>query len=214
MTRVLRPGRTSGPPTIRLWTIQPLVAWEELRTTGQLRATWDKMENDFHRRPYLWLIEQMKKRVGNPPLDCEIPIWAWAQWESHERVRPDLRAIRWWHPKGEKNVRIEFDCPTRDVLLSDYELWHHVLNNWYLASSESDSNCFDAQWGHPSETEILANPTLRKLIEESWVRIFDLEWEDSYCTSPCSKKSIQATLWSLELDWVLAVTPFVGSRCE
>ena len=35
-------------------------------------------------------------------------------------------------PKGERGVRLELQVADDRVLLSDFDLWHYVLNYWYL----------------------------------------------------------------------------------
>ncbi len=122
-----------------LWTIQTEDAWSELQTRGVLRATRQDVEKDFL-HAYEWMIEQMERRLAPRPRRNQFPLWAWRQWENEVRAKPDLRSSG--HiPKGQEGVRIEFELPENLALLSDFGLWHYVLNYWYLAQSEPLSHC-------------------------------------------------------------------------
>jgi hypothetical protein len=44
----------------------------------------------------------------------------------------------------DRAVRLELEYPDERALLSDFSLWHHVLNYWYLPSSEADGDRFES----------------------------------------------------------------------
>jgi len=194
-----------------------LGAWHSLHKHGILRATQDFVEDKDNIPAYTWLIEQMKIRIGPPPIAGLFPIWGWYQWLDESRNRPDIRAIRWWHPAGEKNVRIEIECDENKILLSDYDLWHFVLNYWYLATSEKDHDRFHRNY--PDLYSItwqnldlnIPSKKFHQLIRDRWQLIFDIDWENEDAAHPRSKKSIQATLWEINLAMVRDVTEFKGS---
>lgn len=74
----------------------------------------------------------MAKRISSPPFGVNYPIWAWHLWEGSSN-RPDMRKSS-YAPRGTPIVRIKLDIPENEILLSDFDLWHYVLNHWYLAS--------------------------------------------------------------------------------
>ncbi|PQO47904.1 hypothetical protein C5Y93_02375 [Blastopirellula marina] len=197
---------------MELWTIQTEPAWRSLQERGYLRATRAHADRDLL-PAYDWMAAQMKERIGPPRSSkSSVPLWAWQQYDGIERRRPDLR--RAWHlPRGTHGVRVGFEIPDDQVLLSDFQSWHYVLNYSYLATSESDAEAFDARfpeflccsWSNPSD-----DPCVRSLVEESWQRIFDLDWYDPYVTAVKAEKSIQATFWQLDWDQVTSVDPFVA----
>ncbi|MBL8209865.1 MAG: DUF3841 domain-containing protein [Bryobacterales bacterium] len=136
-------------PTLRVWTIQRSGWWQLLQHRGILggdgERTWPEM-----RAPYQWMMGQMKQRISG--YGGGWPIWFW------HTPKPDLR--RSAHlPKGTRGVRLELEIPACRALLSDFESWHCVLNNGYLALSE-DSD--------------IDNPTQQQK-EASWSRVFDLD---------------------------------------
>ena len=118
-----------------LWTIQTEGTWLELKNHGSLKTSRKNNTEESWLRPYQWMVGQMKVRLGPPPEPWCFPFWAWYQWDGEERRKPDLRAgghLR----KGENGIRIEFECCAEAALLSDFGLWHYVLNYWYLPETE------------------------------------------------------------------------------
>jgi len=137
-------------------------------------------------------------------------MWAWYQ-EGDGHKRPDLRSGGYLE-RGRRGVRIEFEIDPQQVLLSDFTLWHHVLNYWYVARSEADDLAFErlveAQgWGNPPPHPF-PDPAIHGRVVRSWDRIFDIDFEDEYVTGPLDRKAIQATFWELRLDDVRDVTHF------
>ena len=116
-------------------------------------------------------------------------------------------------------MRIELDVADDRVLLSDFDLWHYVLNYWYLPESEKDGREFEkklARLGlsfhgcnheHP-----LPNIRYCKHIGRSWERIFDINWSDRRhaIASPLKKKSIQATLWEICMKDIVEAKEFTA----
>ncbi len=111
-------------------------------------------------------------------------------------------------------MRIEFEVNDRLVLLSDFELWHYVLNYWYLPKSLRDADDFEAELSRRGlsfyRTKPLRDRALHRRIAESWNRIFDLDWADKArgIAHPRASKCIQATLWELKRDQVREVRFF------
>jgi hypothetical protein len=188
-----------------LWTIQTENAWQELQSSGVLRGTREKIMEHVWNSPYEWMIRQMKQRIGPSPTPGSYPVWAWMQWEDAKRPKPDLRAGGHL-PRGESGVRIEFQCPDSSVLLSDFELWHFVLNYWYLPESFLEGETFEARLAEQGlsfiKTQPLPNRIYHNKIVASWDKIFDLDWSESDIAMPRWEKSIQATVWELNTDQV------------
>jgi len=188
-----------------LWTIQTERAWSELQNRGILRTSRENMSEESWLLPYKWMVEQMKIRIGFPPAEWCFPLWAWYQWEGKKRRKPDLRAGGHLG-KGEKGVRIEFECSERAALLSDFDLWHYVLNYWYLAESEHEAEVFEADLSAQGLSFFKQKPVpsaeYHLRIVESWNRIFDLHWSEPEIAEPFTRKSIQGTVWELPINQV------------
>ncbi|MBO1870985.1 DUF3841 domain-containing protein [Lachnoanaerobaculum sp. Marseille-Q4761] len=175
-----------------LWTIQHVAAYKVLLETGRLLANEKYLfcEEDF-RFAYDWLSEQMKNRIGIQPDGVKYPIWAWYQWEG-VRKRLDMRSHRYWGKKGEPIVLLSIDIPDNRVLLSDFDMWHNILNDGYLALYEKDDI------DDPCEDEK----------RKSWENVFNIDIETDYWHTP---KSTQATFWELKKDWVLKAEHFISA---
>ncbi len=153
----------------------------------------------------------MCERLGPPPSSACFPLWAWFQWEGTDRRRPDLRCAGHL-PPGEIGVLVEFHADASEALLSDFELWHYVLNYQYLPSTMEDSARFDAvleALGSRTPSEVaIRNRSFHSDLRESWTRIFDMHWSQPDIASHFTQKAIQATLWSLSRDRVRDFTVF------
>lgn len=135
------------------------------------------------------------------------------QWHGERKRRPDLRNSGHL-PRGTRGVRIEFEADETQVLLSDFELWHYVLNYWYLPESEADGEAFEAELAKVSlsyyASKPLPDPKYHKRIERSWLRIFDLNWSCDGIASQKEDKSIQTALWELRIESIKKVQEFTA----
>lgn len=193
-----------------LWTIQTEEAWEQLNKKGCITGVMDYIEPSWL-SSYHWMMQQMKDRIGSPPCKHLFPVWAWYQWDSSNRKKPDLRSAGHL-PKNVKGVRIEFSCDKNAGLLSDFTLWHYVLNYWYLPESMADDEKFDAEIKKQGTTYFEAKPhptpKIHQKIVRSWNKIFDLDWDETDISVPKYQKSIQATIWQLRMEQVRSCKHF------
>ncbi|ATF14877.1 DUF3841 domain-containing protein [Brevibacillus sp. HB1.4B] len=166
------------------WTLQNQEVWELARERGFLQG--DRKHAMFPKE-YEWMIHQMKKRVAK--YRGEYPIWLWVD-------KPDLRRTGYFE-SGVQFVRIKVELDEQDVLLSDYDEWHMVLNNDFLANSEQEYEEYHQGKG-----------TISK--EESWERIFawnrkrDSSW-DAY-----EDRELQGTTGKIDIANVKSVEYFLA----
>jgi hypothetical protein len=99
---------------------------------------------------------------------------------------------------------IEYNLPDSQVLLSDFDLWHYVLNRGYLGVSEAQIERFEAASEHYSPARYQC------LLRHSWERIFDLDWVSPGVASSKAEKAIQATFWELYLEQVHSAREFIA----
>jgi hypothetical protein len=199
-------------PVMKLWTIQTPDVWEILRKRGSYTATRPAMLDDSFEEPYRWMAKQLSQRIGPSPTNCPWPIWAWRQWSNCRMAKPDLR-FGGHMEKGERGVRMQIEINDEKVLLSDFNLWHYVLNYWYLPKSEQDGEAFERELEKQGlsffKTKPLAGPSHEK-IARSWQRIFDLDWAAENISTPRADKSIQAVFWELRREHVQKVDAFTA----
>jgi hypothetical protein len=162
---------------------------------------------------YSWMITQMQQRIGKRPFPDCYPVWAWYHWNGTKQRRPDLRYSRHL-PKGAKAVCIQIEKEDKDVLLSDFDLWHFPLSfDGYIGSSEQDSLAFDKKLKAKGLYNSAFNDLPRDIqetIQKSWDKIFDMRFEDPYYTHKKEEKSIQAAFWSLSIEEVIKTDEFTA----
>lgn len=102
--------------------------------------------------------------------------------------------------RGTPMVQITFEADTSEFLLSNFDDWHIVLNNCYLADNEQGWDDFYANNGDQRTDEIIA----------SWDKLFNLSrYTPDWDTEP-SRRTIQATLWEVHISQVKKVEHFIA----
>lgn len=124
---------------MKYYTIQKLSAWEVAKETGFLTGNKKYIDESFI-NAYRWIMKQMSNRINN--YNNEFPIWLWL----------DISNIHINAALEDEWVVLEVEVDEEQVLLSDFNAWHFVLNDWH----------FDEE-----------NNNISK--EESWEYIFDRE---------------------------------------
>lgn len=207
---------------MELWTLQHADAYKKLLRDGCLCANEETLcfmpEDGVAYDAYLWMVEQLRNKAPSPAADVRFPMWAWAKY-GKPSGKPDMRR-RAHAARGTPLVRLRIDVPEQDLLLSDFSLWHYVLNYWYLPEDETDADEFNRIL---DESDIMVTdlndfkktdaplPLLREMIESSWTRIFDIEKEDKgFLYGANDEKYIQAVFWRLSLDHILSAEPFIA----
>ncbi len=197
---------------LKLWSIQEANKIDEINSTGKLVCTENKFSIDWDNE-YKWMMNEMEKRIGSPDLDHQYPIWAWYQHQDINNRRPDLR--RSGHlPNGTSGIRIEFEKNSEEVLLSDFVLWHFPLSyKSIIAENEFENDQFELKLDRLKldKTEFKDLPAQIQLeIENSWHRIFDMEYENEYYTNPKNDKMIQACCWEIKQEEIVKIDKFTA----
>jgi len=145
---------------------------------------------------YIWMADKMlekgitRKRTS--------PVWAWYKYDG-KRKKPDLRCSGHL-PRGTKGVCIEFEACESEVLLSNFEQWHAVLNHWHLCESEEENAYFEE---YP---QLLTETVVRK----SWDRMFDLTFGSEDYWGPVDERWIQACVPILYNHQIHNVVRFIA----
>lgn len=189
-----------------MWTLQPATLYEKLQCEKSIHCLPEQSEwiTEYGFGPaYDWMTEQMCKRIGPPPQGVQYPIWAWHTLEwRHAKL--DLRLGEF---RGYKTpqVCLEIEVPDKEVLLSNEDMWHIVLNDGYYGEACSDEDYeVEERWfdGLPVQVKI-------EVKRQSWEKIFDV-FPPRETPWDCHGKYVQATVWTLRLDQVKAVRYFAG----
>lgn len=175
-----------------------------MNARGVLRCNREPENKVVFLPAYQWMSEQMATRIGPAPKGVAFPLWVWIQWES-DRPRPDLRSLRhYWYAQGVQAVMLECEIPDRRVLASDFDMWHAVLNNWYIPVSAVDDE--------DTPYQLVSDDTKRA----SWAHIFDLSGPARWYWNGGDQdqlklQSVQGCVWEIHLDEVRKVTHFTGA---
>lgn len=186
-----------------LWSIQSEEVYEIIQKEGVYRCGETYVDPDF-KNAYDWLVGEMVKRIGPQPEGVRYPVWAMHTWYG-KREKPDFRSLRWeWCEKGKTFICLEIDIPDDKVVLSDYDYWHSVLNDFPLTKSEEEftdlANTYDS----------LQDDEKRRFREYSWLGIFNFGNNDKD-TWADSGKYVQATFWELRKEQICKVSRFVSA---
>lgn len=198
---------------MKLWTIQTIGFYEKLLEDKIIYGSKQYITFTEFLSGYHWLMNKMDSKIGKRPFPDCYPLWAWYQWKSAKKDKPDLRSSAHF-PKGTKAVRIEIEKDDNKVLLSDFMLWHFPMSyHGYIGSCEKDSVAFEKMLEEKGldRRKLNALPNnIRKEIIKSWDSVIDMEYEDTYFTYPKEHKSIQATFWSLSINEIIKVDEFIA----
>ena len=190
-----------GDDRVKLWTMQTRDVWESLQRTGVYRTDtalcWMAEELPH---AYSWLAREMTKRVGPPPQGVDYPVWAWYM-QNGRHKKPDLRSERWGYGPGDEDYCcIELEIAPQRVLLSDFDVWHSVLNNGLISDTEEEDVALEAFH------ESLADAEKTAYKEKNWERVFDISPLNNNWTT--RGEWVQATFWELRREDVRAVRFF------
>jgi len=193
---------------MKVYTIQTIGFYEELLQKGVIYCNRESEWCRDNRAQYDWMAEQMRKRIGEPPMpNIKYPVWVWQQYNSKKDPIPPMSPKDISDGQNEA-VMLELDVPDDAVLLSDLDLWIHPLNGWEICGKkesklfEKEKDAYEKNHGKCHQLSDWS-PTIQNKIVATWERVFDLDWIDSY-QAPRKRKnrSIQGTIWLLRKEWI------------
>lgn len=188
---------------MKLWTIQPAEIINTLMTEGVFVCDSHLSVNyENFQEAYQWMVNEMDKRNIPHPKGLALPIWAWHT-RNGKQSQPDLRHSG-YGKKGEKYACIELEVPDKEVLLSDFDNWHYVLNNWWMDDSQNEEEWDKSHAWYDN----LDKETQNKIMIESWQKIFDIKTAKNSWTS--KGQFVQAVFWELRKEMVLNIRYFTA----
>lgn len=199
-----------------LQTIQPLSIWKDLQANsivfskpnyeiyGGLDSTWN------FKNAYDWMKEQMRFKNIIPHNNETDIFWGWAWAGDRGKQKIDLRTRR--HQLNEPHVLLTLNKKPQDVLLSNFELWHYVLNYWKIHENKEQETMWDNLGDNYNYflNKPLGND-MHLQIENSWQAIFKLKLESDYFLIDMNqsvlkyldfaeeKQIVQGTFWNISL---------------
>lgn len=195
------PSQTSD--CVTLFSFQPVTVATQLVDDPTFVYTCDStrsfhlnhMGDDSFVAPYQWISQQMHTKIGPPQYrvdSTQYPLWAWSCVDGVVGKKPDLRT-QMFNSVRSDTALLTLCVPRSRVLLSDFQLWHHVLNNVIIYDEETETRLLDNEnW-----LELYDNVTDDDR-RASWSQIFDVS----------SATWVQATLWHItgedivDVQWI------------
>lgn len=120
-------------PKIRLYSLQHKKAWYTLQRSGVLTIENENLIEPDFLPAYRWMIGQMAKRIPN--FSGHYPVWGWL------RKGYRTNAQKWDEPQN--LVLLTMEVPRERVLLSDFGVWHFVLNCHLLGDEICDTITYE-----------------------------------------------------------------------
>lgn len=161
-------------------------------------------------RSYDWISDRMEERIGPKPNHDVYPTWAYYHWYGAKKKKPDLRytGARCFAEKRTCAL-MTLEIPDNEVLLSDYDTWHCVLNQWYLGEEKRSGEIWDITRENKHWREYKDYPNwLKQELYESWLNVFDMELSRKYFEIEEEHQTIQATFWQIKPEYVKEAVKF------
>lgn len=189
---------------MKVYTIQHLKVWEELQKTGQYQTNPQYICEETFQEAYQWLNRMAQKYQG---WQVKRPIWVWTK-------RPDLRKSRFFQDPAqaavEPHVLLTLNCPDQQLLLSEFGLWHCVLNYFPVAVNDQQAKSWDKllePYGgmvHKAPLEIIEK------MKASWEQILYLNPQSfaHFDKEFCGELELQGIIPQINLHQVERVQPF------
>lgn len=173
--------------------------WQLLEAEGVLTCPIGSANDDpVLQEAYAWMKDSMASAGVLAPEPGVSPWWCWVRREQNH-PEPYIEDAEGLHDP----VVLQLSLPAEQIVLSCFDLWHCVLNKWYVWSSEFDEQDFDRAMEKAEEGSVAALQLQRRM-QKSWLAIFELD-QTVMDMGPFEAKSIQGCYWTLRLADVTAV---------
>lgn len=160
-------------------------------------------------RSYHWISEQMDQKIRMRPEPDTYPTWAYYQWYGPNKKKPDLRytGARCF-AENRTCALMTLEIPDDQVLLSEYDAWHFVLNGSYLGNEKRSDEIWDFKFENKFHNYEDYPIWLKKEIEESWLTVFDFKKSRELLEFTEDQQIIQATFWEIKPEYLKEAVKF------
>lgn len=165
--------------------------------------------DDMFVRSYDWLADRMEEKIGPRPSTDVYPIWAYYQWYGPDKKKPDLRYTGTRCFADHRTCALmTLEVPDDEVLLSEYDAWHFVLNGSYLGDEKRSDEIWDFKRESKFRDYNEYPNWLKNEIEQSWLTVFDFKKSRELLEFTEDQQVIQATFWELKPEYLREAVKF------
>ena len=122
---------------MKLVTFQTKNALAVLQKTGILQADVDHINLKKYAVPYGYIVAYMKKKIP-PARNEKYPLWVWVKCGSSSAPRK----VKNYAGKKQDLVKITFEKPDKEVLLSDYMAYSFILSGHIVPKTKKEYEKF------------------------------------------------------------------------
>mgnify|MGYP003407024610 FL=1 len=183
---------TNEQGRISAWTFVPKTIVGDVLSGKLQTCSMEFSEQDpLFQLAYAWMKDAMDEagiKGREPGMN---PWWCWIRMGADQIKPTDLQA-------DEASVLLELSLDPKDVLLSDFDMWHVPLNYWLNAEGaeeESFENELKLAGLNIFEDKPLPEP-FHTRVQASWRDVFCLDRVNGY-TGELKDKSIQGVFWKM-----------------
>ena len=131
-----------------VYTIQHLEVFNKIFKNGQYQTDKRFICAKRFDEAYAWYVDQAKKRIENW-IETR-PIWVWTE-------KPDLRSWKTSQSSScaqiNQYVLLTLEIPNDQILLSNFDLWHFVLNGHNIPYRGKKKTSMNESWNYCLLTE-------------------------------------------------------------
>jgi hypothetical protein len=126
-------------------------------------------------RSYDWMVSQMESKIGKRPKECCMPIWAFYEYDAQKKKYIDDVTV--------DEVGIELLIREENVVLTDYMLWHCILNDLPIIPEDDEYYSFKEKaekcgyWGTNDkdyDNKSMEFEECKEYKYKSWQRVFNV----------------------------------------
>lgn len=191
---------TNGQGRITAWTFVPKAIIDDVLSGKSQTCPMEFSDQEpLFRLAYEWMKDAMDEagvKGREPGIN---PWWCWIQTSADQTCPTDVEP-------DDTSVLLELSLDPKDVLLSDFDMWHVPLNYW-LNGEGDEAEAFEKKL-ELAGLNIYKNKPLPEpfhaSVQASWRDIFCLDRVNGY-TCELKDKTIQGVFWKMRPENIKGV---------
>lgn len=126
---------------MELITFQTLKAFKELIDQEYLLNNSKYIDLQKYGKIYEWILEKMNDKINVKPQSSSYPLWAWVKY-GRRKCPSKHKTLNYFSKDEDILVKITFHKNEDDLLLTNFNRFSFLLNNWYIPTDKKDLEQF------------------------------------------------------------------------